>query len=312
MEHYGQHPEPIHVVAHLSDAHLVAGGTLQYGAVDTEAHLARALTRLERLDPPPQAMVFTGDLADVGEPKAYARLREMVEPVATAIGAQVIWVMGNHDERPAYSAALFGVESDSPQDRVYDVDGLRVVAMDSTVPGWHHGELSADQLGWLAEILSDPAPHGTILAMHHPPIPIPMLRLAALIELHDQAALAEVVRGSDVRAVIGGHFHFTSSSTFAGIPVSVASATCYTMDVAPDERLLSGVDGHQSLTMLHLYDDAADNLVVHSVVPLNDALEVTGHGTDMAAPLAALTPQEQFELVSRKDSWLNAGDQPAG
>lgn len=312
MEHHGQHPDPTHVVAHLSDPHLLAGGALQYGAVDTEAHLARALARLERLDPPPQAIVFTGDLADLGEPKAYARLRDMVEPVAAAIGAQVIWVMGNHDARPAYSAALFGVESDSPQDRVHDIDGLRVVAMDSTVPGWHHGELSADQLGWLAEVLAVPAPHGTILAMHHPPIPIPMLRLAELIELHDQAALAEVVRGSDVRAVLGGHFHFTSFSTFAGVPVSVASATCYTMDIAPDERLLSGVDGHQSLTMLHLYDEEAENQIVHSVVPVNDAAEVTGHGMDMAAPFAALTPQERFEMASRKDSWLNAGDPPAG
>jgi 3',5'-cyclic AMP phosphodiesterase CpdA len=287
-------------VAHLSDPHLLAA-SLQYGVVDTVAHLEQALARLARVDPPPQALVFTGDLADRAEPAAYARLRAVVEPAAAAIGAEVVWTMGNHDERPAYSEGLFGAPSEAPQDRVHDVAGLRVVALDTSVPGWHHGALSDDQLGWLADVLADPAPHGTLLAMHHPPIPVPMLPLAQLIELQDQDRLAEVVAGSDVRAILGGHFHYTSWSTFAGVPVSVASATCYTSDVAPDRRLISGIDAHQAFTMLHLYDDR----VVHSVVPVADSPEVSGYGMDMAAPFAALSRDEQFDLVSRKDSPLN-------
>jgi Icc protein len=244
VQQYGQYPDPGHTVAHVSDPHLLAGDALQYGHVDTEAHLTAALARLTRLDPAPQAFVFTGDLADKAEPKAYLRLRELVEGAAESIGAQVVWVMGNHDERAAYSRHLFDAESDKPQDRVYDVDGLRIVSLDTTVPGWHHGELRASQLAWLADVLATPAPHGTLLALHHPPIPVPMMRIAEIIELRDQQPLADVVAGSDVRAVLGGHFHFTSYSTFAGVPVSVASATCYTSEVAPDQRLLSGVDVH--------------------------------------------------------------------
>jgi hypothetical protein len=129
-----------------------------------------------------------------------------------------------------------------------------------------------------------------------------MLRLAELIELHDQSRLADVLDGSDVRGILGGHFHFTSWSTFAGIPVSVASATCYTSELAPDQRLLSGVDGHQSFTMLHLYDDQ----VVHSVVPATDAAEVSGYGLEMLEPFRELTPEQRFDMVSRKDSPLNA------
>jgi 3',5'-cyclic AMP phosphodiesterase CpdA len=296
----GQHPDPTHAIAHLSDPHLLAGGALQYGRVDTEAGLSAALERLGRLDPAPEALVFTGDLADKAEPKAYLRLRELVEPAAEAIGAQVVWVMGNHDERAPYARHLFDVEDDGPQDRVHDVRGLRIVALDSTVPGWHHGALTHEQLDWLRDVLATPAPYGTVLAMHHPPIPVPMMRLAEIIELHDQEALAEVVAGSDVRAVIGGHFHFTSYSTFAGVPVSVASATCYTSELAPDQRLLSGVDGHQAFTMLHLYADR----VVHTVVPATDAVEVTGYGLDVQAPFEALSAEERFDLVSRKDSAL--------
>jgi 3',5'-cyclic-AMP phosphodiesterase len=304
VDQYGQYPDPGHTIAHLSDPHLLAGGALQYGHVDTEARLTAALERLGRLDPPPEALVFTGDLADKAEPKAYLRLRELVEPAAEAIGAQVIWVMGNHDERAAYSRHLFDVEDDGPQDRVYDVRGLRIISLDTSVPGWHHGELRESQLAWLAAELATPAPHGTVLAMHHPPIPVPMMRIAEIIELLDHQPLADVLTGSDVRAILGGHFHFTSSSTFAGIPVSVASATCYTSELAPNDRLLSGVDGHQSFNMVHVYADR----VVHSVVPATDSTEVTGYGLDMAEPFAALSVEERFEVVSRKDSPLYAGE----
>jgi len=301
VEPLGQYPDPTHVVAHLSDPHLLAG-SLQYDAIDTVARLEAALERLARVPTPPQALVFTGDLADTGEPAAYRRLREVVEPAAAAFGAEVVWVMGNHDDRASYSRELFGAESEAPQDRVHDVAGLRIVALDTSVPGWHHGELSDEQLDWLADVTAEPAPHGTLLAMHHPPIPVPMLRLAELIELHDQSRLADVLDGSDVRGILGGHFHFTSWSTFAGIPVSVASATCYTSELAPDQRLLSGVDGHQSFTMLHLYDDQ----VVHSVVPATDAAEVSGYGLEMLEPFRELTPEQRFDMVSRKDSPLNA------
>jgi 3',5'-cyclic AMP phosphodiesterase CpdA len=304
VQQYGQYPDPGHTVAHISDPHLLAGGALQYGHVDTEARLTAALERLTRLDPVPQALVFTGDLADKAEPKAYLRLRELVESTAAELGAQVVWVMGNHDERVAYSRHLFDVESDEPQDRVHDVDGLRIVSLDSTVPGWHHGELRESQLSWLADVLATPAPHGTLLAMHHPPIPVPMMRIAEIIELRDQQPLADVVAGSDVRAIIGGHFHFTSYSMFAGVPVSVASATCYTSELAPDDRLLSAVDAHQSFTMLHVYADR----VVHSVVPTADSAEISGYGMDMAAPFDALSVDERFEMVSRKDSPLYAGE----
>ena len=302
MEPLGQHPHPGHVIAHLSDPHLLT--RLQYGAIDTEAHLERALERLGRITPRPQALVFTGDLADLGEPKAYARLREIVEPAAAAWGAQVIWTMGNHDDRAAYSLGLFGSVSEEPQDRVYDVAGLRVIALDSTVPGWHHGELSASQLEWLAAELATPAEHGTILALHHPPIPVPLVPIAAVIELLDQDRLAEVVRGSDVRAIVGGHFHYTSFSTFAGVPVSVASATCYTMDPAPVDRLVSGVDGDQAFTMLHVYADR----IVQTVVPLSSSPEVTGREASLTPFIEAMSPEERFDLISRKDSELNKGD----
>jgi Icc protein len=300
---YGQYPAPRFTVAHLSDVHLLAHGVRQYGVITPEDGLKLALERLGRLDPAPQALVFTGDLADKAEPDAYARLRELVEPVAAGWGAQVVWVIGNHDERAPYARGLFGSDDDGPQDRVHDVGGLRIVALDTSVPNYHHGELLPGQLDWLRDVLSTPAEHGTILAMHHPPIPVPTLEPAAIIELLDQDRLAEVIAGSDVRQILGGHFHYTSHSTFVGIPVSVASASCYTTDPAPADRLVSGVDGHQAFNILHVYDDR----IVHTVIPIPEAPEVSGQPAELREALDALSFEERREIVSRKDSDFNKG-----
>jgi 3',5'-cyclic-AMP phosphodiesterase len=302
VQPFGQYPHPGHTIAHVSDTHLLAGGKLQYDVVDTAHHLQLALDRLSRIDPAPQAIVLTGDLADRGEPEAYAQLRSMIEPAAAAMGAQVIWCMGNHDDRTAYAEALFDAEPTADVlDRVYEVDGLRIVALDTSVPNYHHGEITEAQHEWLASVLATPAPHGTVLAMHHPPIAIPMLPAAAIIELDDQERLAETLRGTDVRMILGGHFHYSSYGTFAGIPVSVASATCYVSDTAPDQRFISGVDGEQSVNVLHVYDD----VIVTSVVPTHDAREITGFGADVAPLVEAMSFEERRETFSRKDSDFN-------
>jgi Icc protein len=298
---YGQYPAPRFTVAHLSDVHLLSPGIKQYGVLVPEAGLSMALERLRRLDPVPQALVFTGDLADKAQPDAYARLRELVEPAAEAMGAQVVWVIGNHDERAPYAKGLFDSDDDGPQDRVHDLGGLRIVALDTSVPGYHHGDLTDEQLDWLRDVLSTPAEHGTILAMHHPPIPVPTLEPAAIIELMGQDRLAAVIEGSDVRQILGGHFHYTSHSTFAGVPVSVASASCYTTDPAPVDRLISGVDGAQAFNTIHVYDDR----LVHTVIPIPEAPEVSGQPGAMRELLDALSPEERREIISRKDSDFN-------
>ena len=113
-------------------------------------------------------------------------------------------------------------------------------------------------------LLREPAPLGTVLAMHHPPVPA-VLDLAASVELREQRRLAKVLRGTDVRAVIAGHLHYSTFATFAGIPVSVASSTCYAQDLTVPVGGTRPQDGAQSYNLVHLYDDT----VVHSVVPVD-------------------------------------------
>ena len=259
-----EYPRPDHFILHISDTHLLAGGNKLYGQVDSETHLRQVFTELEASGGRPEAIVFTGDLADRGEPEAYERIRRIVDPVASRLGSRVIWVMGNHDDREAFRAGLFNeVPTRRPVDRVYEVNGLRIITLDTTVPGHHYGEVTSDQLDWLAEELSVPAPDGTILALHHPPVPS-MLDLAASVELRDQAGLAEVLEGTDVRSILAGHLHYSSTAMFAGIPVSVASATCYTQDLTVPTGGTRGRDGARAFNLVHVYP----NTVLHSVVPL--------------------------------------------
>jgi Icc protein len=259
-----EYPRPDHFLLHISDTHLLASGGRLYDLVDSERHLRELFAELEASEGRPEAIVFTGDLADKGEMDAYQRLRAIVEPVASRLGAQVIWAMGNHDDRASFRSILFGeFPSDRPVDRVYDVNGLRVITLDTSVPGHHYGEVTGSQLDWLAEELATPAPHGTILAMHHPPIPS-VLDLAVSVELRDQTELAEVLMGSDVRSIIAGHLHYSSTAMFAGIPVSVASATCYTQDLNVPVGGTRGRDGARAFNTVHVYA----NTVLHSVVPL--------------------------------------------
>ncbi|WP_028280989.1 phosphodiesterase [Arthrobacter sp. H5] len=265
-----EHPRPQHFILHMSDTHLLGGPQQLYGAVDSEARLRQIFSELEHSGARPEAIVFTGDLADKGEAQAYTKLRAIVEPAAAKLGAQVIWAMGNHDDRATFRTELLDQPATTaPVDRAYDVNGLRIITLDSTVPGHHHGEFSHEQLVWLANELLTPAPDGTILALHHPPIPC-IQDLSVLVELRGQSRLADVVRGTDVRAIMAGHLHYSTTATFAGIPVSVASATCYTQDLVYDGGGTRGRDGAQSYNLVHVYEDT----IVHSVVPMGSHASV--------------------------------------
>lgn len=293
---FGQHPPARRTIVHLSDTHLLAGDALLAGHFDTAANLARTLDAVESLAVSPDAIVLTGDLTDLGEPEAYRALRETVEPVAARLDAPIVWVAGNHDERPDLRRALLGLEpTQEPVTAVHDLGGLRLIALDTSVPGWHHGDLGDGQLAWLAEQLATPAPLGTLLAMHHPPLPS-HLPLFDILELRRQDELAAVVAGSDVRGILAGHLHYSTSGMFAGTPVSVAAATCYTMNLARPAVEVNGMDAAQSFQLVHVYDDT----ITHAVVPVVDAPTGDYFSAEWVERMARLSPAERLEAFSRK------------
>ncbi|WP_312674111.1 metallophosphoesterase [Microbacterium sp.] len=272
-----EHPRPSHTFVHISDTHLPGERSPLYGSgADADANLAEMLDRLVSSGLRPDALLFTGDLTDRGDAAAYQRLRELVTPAAEALGCEVVWAAGNHDDRRAMRSELgLAGAGDEPIVEVRWFGGMRVIVVDSTVPGAHWGEVPSSQLDRLEGELSTAAPQGTLLLIHHPPLPT-VLDLAVTVELRDQDALAAVLRESDVRGILSGHVHHPSFGTFAGIPVAVASSSAYGQDLAQPVGATRGQDAAQGYNLVHVYADT----IVHSAVSLE-------RGADVGEPVAA-------------------------
>ncbi|MFC9359122.1 metallophosphoesterase [Rhodococcus sp. NPDC057014] len=211
---------PDHRILHISDTSLLTGGSGE--RIDCGDAVARLLEEVEEVDDRPEALVLTGTLPVGYHPREP--FRSAVERAAERAGIQVIWGMGDHGG---------GATSDEFDDEVHDVNGLRLIAVNSNVSGRLHGEIDDSQLAWLSAVLAVPAPHGSILVLHHPPVPTPD-PLMEMGELTNQDALESAIADGDLRTILAGHLHYSTLCTFAGATVSVAGASCYTQDLGID------------------------------------------------------------------------------
>ncbi|MEB3370971.1 metallophosphoesterase [Saccharopolyspora mangrovi] len=263
-------PAPDLTLIQLSDTHILPVGELQHGTVDTFTNLEAALATVAASRAEVSALLLTGDLTDDGSPAAYRRLRELVEPAAEELGAHVIYVMGNHDERTAFRNELLAEAATGPHDAVHWVGGVRIVVLDTTTPGQHDGRLHPGQLDWLRAELEQPAPRGTVLALHHPPLPsaVPPVHL---LRLYDADRLGEVVAGTDVRIILSGHNHATGCGVLAGIPVWVSPACANQIDPLVKGRL-RGVPGG-GMTRIDVFAESA----IATAVPIDVASFVYDH-----------------------------------
>lgn len=243
--------EPTHTLIQLSDLHLreehdpaTTGDTLPV--------LERALAAVAAAGPV-TAVLLTGDLTEHGRPAEYRRLRAALR----AAPAPVVAAAGNHDDRSALRVELADQPADdAPFDHVTLVDGLRIVVLDSTVPGSGHGELRPAQLEWLRAVLAEPAPDGTVLALHHAPLPHALEYLRS-IGLRDPAALGAVVAGTDVRIIVGGHVHSATGGQLAGIPVWTSGSVHAGLDCLPPRGSEWRTFVAPSLTRIDLFPETA-------------------------------------------------------
>lgn len=248
--------EPIatHRVGHVSDSHYTRSGLL-HGSVRVAATYSAALAALEGTGIPLDALVHTGDVTDEGEPEGYAAARTVTRETTQHADRPVVWAVGNHDVRAAMAPGVLGAApTDEPLDRVIEVRGLRLVTIDTSVPGRVEGGIDESQVDWLRSVLAEPAEFGTVLALHHPPVPVEVTAMARL-HLEHQDRLEAGLAGGDVRAILGGHLHYATSSTFAGIPVHVAPSTAYTIRLTRPGGGIIAVDGGRAAGVLSLYDD---------------------------------------------------------
>jgi 3',5'-cyclic-AMP phosphodiesterase len=229
------------VFAHLSDTHLRPRSAL-YNGLDTHDRLATAVAAVQALETPPAFVLVSGDLTDLIEPEAsYHALRDHMQ----LLRVPVVYALGNHDERAAFRS-VFADDlrdflavpgpGDAPCHGVATHGDVRVIVLDTVVPGLTRGEVDAAQLAWLAQQLDAPWGGPTLLMLHHCPLPVLPHRFQPH-QLTNADALAGVIapRAHVLSGMLGGHIHFASSGMFAGVPMHTAPGIA--MGIAPDAQL---------------------------------------------------------------------------
>jgi 3',5'-cyclic AMP phosphodiesterase CpdA len=259
---------PRYTIVQVSDPHVPADGFL-FDRVDSCARVQASVEMIAAAGCSPDVLVLSGDVANHGEAEAYVRLRPVIDEALRRFGAKLLVAPGNHDDVALLRAHLLGRSPEpGPLDELVRVGGLRLIGMDSSVPGEDHGELNDAQLEALAHELDEPAADGTVLVVHHPPIwsTTPTSQLVALREPQN---LAAVIRGSDVRLVLSGHTHRVSAGTLAGVPVWVSPSTGSHADVLAS----NGFRGHAGGGFTRV-DILGDGEIVATFVPLTGRDEI--------------------------------------
>lgn len=251
------------MLVQLSDLHL------HEDRREPTERLAHAVRWVAALQPPAEAVLLSGDLADRPSDAVYEQAHKLLAPLGLPLHA----IPGNHDDRDLLRAR-FGpspAPAGAPVRFAVSCGPLRLIGCDSTRPGEEGGSLGAEQLAWLDQVLGEEPETPTLLALHHPPV-LTGVRVMDAIALADEDRLAlEALldKHTQVRAITCGHVHTTMTTTFAGRPLLVCPSTnsALRLDLRACEEIPFAVsDGPLGLAIHVLVDG---RLVSH-VQPLQE------------------------------------------
>jgi 3',5'-cyclic AMP phosphodiesterase CpdA len=221
------------LIAQLTDLHVRPHGMLANRVVETNAMLERALKHVAALDPVPDSVILSGDLTDMGLSEEYEILADLI---GKHLRMPVYAIPGNHDRREAMKQGLRGLPGISAaRDFIqYTVDDfpVRLVMLDSIVPGAGHGELCAARLGFLDRALASAPDKPTLVVLHHPPIACGIGFMDEINLRNADAFAAIVARHPQVERVLCGHHHRPIVARFAGTMVQVAPSVAHQVTLA--------------------------------------------------------------------------------
>jgi 3',5'-cyclic-AMP phosphodiesterase len=232
------------VIAHVSDTHF--GDSVR----EPTARNAAVMDHLLAMDPRPDVLVVSGDVADHGLPEEYVAARAWLDrwPGVLAV------CPGNHDVRAAFVTGL-GIGTRT----VVEMAGTRFVMLDSLIDAVDgervdEGRLGEEQMEWLDREL---AASGTpaFVVLHHPPVTIGV-SLMDPIRLLDGDALGTVIAAHPhVLATLVGHAHTMCSTTYAGRPLLIGGGVVSTVPLDAEPFPVVWYAAPPTLA-LHLVDDA--------------------------------------------------------
>jgi 3',5'-cyclic AMP phosphodiesterase CpdA len=213
------------LLAQISDTHVRAddGGA-------AAAQLKRALAQAK--DYGAQAILLTGDLVNDEKPEEYAVLAEAID----AAPAPLFLMPGNHDDRShlraAFAASHKYLPRQGPLSFAIEDFPVRLVAVDSTVPGETHALFTKEQARWLHKTLAKKRNKPTIVSLHHPPFLTHDL-LFDRIGLYNADLFTRVISGhKQVSRIICGHHHRVAIGQVAHAPAVIAPSTSWVYGLA--------------------------------------------------------------------------------
>lgn len=224
------------LLAQITDFHVTARGTRFFGEVDTNGHLAAAVAHLNALQPRPDLVVMTGDLVNDAKPAEYDMLMELLAPLAPP----AFVIPGNHDDRAQMrrrfaSAGYLPADGDFLHYTVEDWP-VRIIALDTQVPGSPHGQLCDVRLAWLADRLGEAPERPTVIVMHHPPFPTGIAHMDRMACACGDGFGRLLEQYECVERILCGHVHRACTVRWRGTTAMICPSTAHqvALDLGPD------------------------------------------------------------------------------
>ena len=249
------------LVAQISDLHITQSDGPLARMVDTDRTLELVIATLNAMTARPDVVLLTGDLTDNGTRGEYERLAELLVPLEI----RPLLLAGNHDDVPTLLEVFADlVPDDLPAGHFsYVVEDfpVRLVGLDTSIPGAEHGVFDELRAEWLGAVL-DAAPDApTLLFMHHPPFETG-LRWMDLTRLRGAERFAEAIAARpQVRLIVAGHVHRPVQTLLGGAMVSICPSTAFQIGLELDPRKAEVSDQPPSY-QLHLWRD--ERFVTHT------------------------------------------------
>ncbi len=202
-------------IAQISDTHILAPTTELEAGASRADNLRRCIAHIN--DQTVDLVIHTGDSVQDGEPDQYAHLKDILD----GLDAPYFMVPGNRDRHDALRTAFrhlpyLPAEGDFLHYVVEDYP-IRLVALDSVVPGERKGVFCSVRLDWLDRTLAAEPERPTLLYMHHPPFDIEPHYVGGYRRQNEADSLSEVVsRHPQVVRLLCGHVHCSHRESWGG------------------------------------------------------------------------------------------------
>jgi 3',5'-cyclic AMP phosphodiesterase CpdA len=214
------------LLAQISDFHLKPNGALAYGAADTAGALEKVVAHINQMNPLPDLVIATGDLADGGSPESYRLAYELLAPLKPPLYI----VPGNHDQKDNLAAAFPDhkylwqrIQGRNGSYICYVLENfpIRLIGLDTVTPGEHGGGLGPIRLDWLNRKLEEKPATPTLIFMHHPPFASGIAHMD-IEPFNERQKFRELIeKHSQVERIACGHIHRPISCRFAGTVATV-------------------------------------------------------------------------------------------